>query len=90
MQIRIEDTLFWIVVAIGTLVLGVLPNIAFKIAGLIGIQSPVNFVYLLFIFLVLFKSFILSVQVSQLQEKVKNLAQNIAIRDNMREQKEEE
>lgn len=78
-QMRIEDTLFWIVVTVGTLILGIFPQIAFWCSGLLGIQSPVNFVYLIFIFVLLFKVFILTVQISQLQEKVKDLTQNIAI-----------
>ena len=85
-QIRIEDTLFWLVVSIGILVLGIFPQIAYILADALQIQSPVNFVYLVFIFILLFKVFILTVQVSQLQEKIKNLTQNIAIKENIREQ----
>ena len=78
-QMRIEDTLFWLAIAVGTLALGIFPQIAFWCAKLLGIQSPVNFVYLVFIFILLFKVFILTVQVSQLQERIKNLTQNLAI-----------
>lgn len=78
-QIRIEDTLFWLVVSAGVLVLGIFPEIAYFLSVMLGIMSPVNFVFLLFIFILLFKVFILTVQISQLQEKVKNLAQNVAI-----------
>ena len=80
-QMRIEDTLFWVVMSVIILMLGVFPQIAYKFAYWLHIQSPVNFVYLAFIFLLLFKTFILSVQVSQLQEKIKNLTQNIAVRE---------
>ena len=78
-QIRIEDTLFWLVVSAGVLVLGIFPEIAYFLSDMLGIMSPVNFVFLVFIFILLFKVFILTVQISQLQEKVKNLAQNVAI-----------
>ena len=78
-QIRIEDTLFWLVVSAGVLVLGIFPEIAYFLSVMLGIMSPVIFVFLLFIFILLFKVFILTVQISQLQEKVKNLAQNVAI-----------
>lgn len=79
-QMRIEDTLFWIIIAVGTLALGIFPQIAFWCAGLLGIQSPVNFVFLVFVFILLFKVFILTIQISQLQEKIKNLASFIAIK----------
>lgn len=80
-QMRIEDTLFWIVITVGTLILGIFPQIAFWCSGLLGIQSPVNFVFLVFIFILLFKVFILTVQISQLQEKVKDLTQKVAIKE---------
>lgn len=90
-QMRIEDTLFWIIIAIGTLTLGIFPKIAFFCARLLGIQSPVNFVFLVFIFILLFKVFILTVQVSQQQEKIKNLVQHIAIYEkNIQDKKREE
>lgn len=89
-QMRIEDTLFWIVVTVGTLILGIFPQIAFWCSGLLGIQSPVNFVYLVFIFILLFKVFILTVQISQLQEKIKDLAQNVAIYERKLIDKKEE
>lgn len=79
-QMRIEDTLFWIVIATGTLGLGIFPQIAFWFAKVLGISAPVNFVFLVFIFILLFKVFILTVQISQLQEKIKNLTQTIAIK----------
>ena len=78
-QVRIEDILFWLVVSLGVLILGIFPKIAFWFSNILGIMSPVNFVYLVFIFVLLFKVFILTVQVSQLQEKLKDLAQNVAI-----------
>lgn len=80
-QMRIEDTLFWLVVAVGIMVLGIFPDIAFRCAKVIGIEAPVNFVFLVFIFILLFKTFILTVQVSLLEEKVKNLTQNVAIQN---------
>ena len=78
-QVRIEDILFWLVVSLGVLILGIFPKIAFWFSNILGIMSPTNFVFLVFIFVLLFKVFILTVQVSQLQEKIKDLAQNVAI-----------
>lgn len=84
-QMRIEDTLFWLVISLGILVLGIFPQIAYWLSDVIGIMSPVNFVFLLFLFFLLFKVFILTLQVSQLQEKIKTLAQNVAISENVKE-----
>lgn len=84
-QMRIEDTLFWLVISFGILILGIFPQIAYWLSDAIGIMSPVNFVFLVFVFLLLFKVFILTVQVSQQQEKIKNLIQHIAIYENILE-----
>lgn len=90
-QMRIEDTLFWLVISFGILILGIFPQIAYWLSDVIGIMSPVNFVFLVFVFLLLFKVFILTVQVSQQQEKIKNLTQHIAIYEkNMQNTKKEE
>lgn len=89
-QMRIEDTLFWLVIAAGTLILCIFPQIAFWCAEILGIQAPANFVYLVFIAILLFKVFILTVQVSQLQEKIKTLAQSFAIGENEVLKKEKE
>lgn len=88
-QMRIEDTLFWLVISFGVLVLGIFPQIAYWLSDVIGIMSPVNFVFLVFVFLLLFKVFILTVQVSQQQEKLKTLAQNVAIYESQLIKKEE-
>lgn len=80
-QMRIEDTLFWLVISVGVLILGIFPQIAYWLSEVIGIMSPVNLVFLVFVFLLLFKVFILTVQVSQQQEKIKNLTQHIAIQE---------
>ena len=61
-QVRIEDTLFWLVVSVGVLILGIFPEIAYFLSDIL-----------------LFKVFILTVQISQLQEKLKVLAQNVAM-----------
>lgn len=91
-QMRIEDTLFWLVISFGILILGIFPQIAYWLSDVIGIMSPVNLVFLVFVFLLLFKVFILTVQVSQQQEKIKNLTQHIAIyeKNNMLDTKKEE
>lgn len=78
-QIRVEDTLFWMGFTVVLLVLSVFPNIAIRAAQLLGVQSPVNFIFLCIIFVLMIKLFLMSVQLSMLTEKVKRLAQWVAI-----------
>lgn len=64
------------------MVIGVFPGIAMFFAKVVGVQSPVNFVYLVVIFLLLLRTFMLTIRISFLEEKVKNLIEEIAIREN--------
>lgn len=73
---------FWIVFSFVLMVIGVFPGIAMFFAKVVGVQSPVNFVYLVVIFLLLLRTFMLTIRISFLEEKVKNLIEEIAIREN--------
>lgn len=46
------------------------------------IIPPINFVFLMIIFLLLIRCFLLSIRVSELDDKIKNLVEEIAIREN--------
>ena len=61
-------------------VLGTVPQVAYWLSSVLGIQSPVNLVYLLIIGLLVEKMFTLSVTLSMLEEKVTILSAEIAIR----------
>ena len=63
------------------MVIGIFPGIAIFLAKIVGIQSPVNFVYLVVIFLLILRSFMLTIRISWLEERVKNLVEEIAIRE---------
>lgn len=78
-KVQIKDTLFWLVFALALLVLAIFPNIAIVLALWLGIESPINFVFLVIIFLLLLYSFTASVKLSQLDRKITVLAQKLAI-----------
>jgi len=79
-KVRLQDTLFWIFTVIVLALLGIFPRISFWAAGLLGIQSPANFVYLLMIALLLEKLLTLSIQHSQMEEHYVELAAELALR----------
>lgn len=83
-QIQIMDAVFWIGLSFLFVILSVFPRIAIFISKGIGIDSPANFVFLVIIFLLLIKCFLLSIKVSQMEDKLNNLVQEIAIRDNQK------
>lgn len=89
-KVQIETSLFWIVFAIGLLVLSFFPELAFVAANLLGIQAPVNFIFLFFIFILLIHQFYNSIKLSELENKLKELTQEIAVRELMSKEEKEE
>ncbi len=88
-EIGLMDTVFWILLAAVFVIIGIFPSIAVKGAALFGFIAPVNFIFLVVLFLLLFRNFILTVRVSKLEERVQNLIQEIAIRRNGDEESDE-
>lgn len=78
-QFVIEDTLYWIFFCVLLLMLGIFPRVSAYFSQLLGFESPSNFIFVLFIFLLLVKVFSLSVKLSKLETKLKNLIEQYAI-----------
>ena len=79
-QVQINDSLFWIFFSLVLLVFSVFPKLAEIIARALGIVSAVNFIFLFIIFLLLINQYQLTVRLSKLDTKFKNLVQTIALR----------
>ena len=73
-KMQIEYTLFWILMV----VLAVFPQIVYWITSKMGMISPANVVYLFIIAVLLLKSFMMTIEISNLENKVKDLVQQIA------------
>lgn len=80
-KVQIENSLFWIVFSMMLLILSIFPQIAVYAAKLLKIQTPVNFVFLFVIFILLLKQFAVTIKVSQLENKIKELSQELGIRE---------
>ena len=78
-QLKINEAVFWFIFALCLVILGVFPQIAFALCHLIGIQSPANFVWLCLLALLLVRSFMSAVEISQLRSKITALTQEIAL-----------
>lgn len=78
-QMKIETAIFWFVLAVVLTILSIFPQIVLFAAEKIGVESPVNLIYLIMIFLLFYKAFTLSVKVSQLEHKVNILTAENAI-----------
>lgn len=69
----------WILFSGVLFVLSVFPGIFDFLAELAGVYSTVNFVFLFFIFVLLILCFSLNMKVSQMDTKIKELTQLLAI-----------
>ncbi len=88
-KVRLQDTLFWVFTTVILALMGIFPQISFTAARLLGIQAPVNFVYLSMIALLFEKLLTLSIQHSKLKEDYVELAAELALRcKNLEEQVE--
>ncbi len=79
-KVRLGDAIFWVCMAILVAILGIFPDIAAFCSRIIGIETPVNFVFLFIIALILEKLFTLSIKVSQLEDKITILTAEVALR----------
>ena len=71
--------LLWLLVALCVLVLTIFPRLLILLSGALGITSAVNMLFFLGFCLTIVVIFTLSIAVSNLQDKVKKTAQEIAI-----------
>lgn len=86
-KVQIEYSLFWIVFSAGLLILAFFPDLAGFAAKILGIQSPANFIFLFMIFVLFIHQFLNSIKISQMENKLRELTQELAIRD-LREKEE--
>ena len=87
-KVQIEAAMFWVIVALILVVFSLCPAVADACARLLGIYSTPNFLFLFMIFLLMVKVFSMTLQVSQLESKQKELVQKIALAQKEQEELE--
>lgn len=86
-KMMIEDSLFWIGFSFMLIIFSIFPQIVFKMSDLVGTQSASNFIFLFIIFVLIVRMFQMSMKISQLESKFKDLVARIAIEENIRSEK---
>jgi len=87
-KMRIEDSVFWIGFFFLLIVFSVFPQIVYAMSALAGTMTPANFIYLFVIFVLILRLFRITVKLSQLETKVAELVQQMAIDENLRREGE--
>uniref|UniRef100_UPI00403EC1AB DUF2304 domain-containing protein n=1 Tax=Paenibacillus sp. FSL M7-0896 TaxID=2921610 RepID=UPI00403EC1AB len=78
-QLQLRYALLWIIVVIIMITISILPQIAFFFTSLFGFQAPSNFVFLVGIICGLVIIFSLSISISNLSIKVRQMSQEIGL-----------
>lgn len=86
-QMQIADVVFWMLFGMVLILMSIFPDAVVWLTELIGVQSPVNFVFLVVIFLVIVRCFSLSVKVSLLEAKLQQLVEDDAVSKTLEEEK---
>jgi hypothetical protein len=78
-KIRIDESIFWIISSLLFLGMAIFPGIIIALSKLVGIESPVNLVFLIVVGIVFLKSFFTSIHLSAQLEKHAQLTQYVAL-----------
>ncbi len=91
-QFSINDTLYWIFFVLLLLIISIFPKVPYFFASLLGFEATSNFVFVLIIFLLVIKVFLMSVEISSLQNKLFAVVQKYALdgNENKKEKSEKE
>ena len=85
-KLQIEAAIFWVLLAAVLFAFAVFPPLADFCALVLGIYSTPNFLFLSMIFLLMVKLFTMTLQVSQMESKQKELVQKMALDAKEREE----
>ncbi|MCI8741161.1 MAG: DUF2304 domain-containing protein [Lachnospiraceae bacterium] len=85
-KVQIESAIFWILLAMVLVVYSIFPQVADFCAGLLGIYATTNFLFLFAIFVLIVKVFLMTIHISQLESKVKELVQLMALEEKKHEE----
>jgi hypothetical protein len=89
-KLQIEYAIFWIVFSGILLIFSIFPFLVAVFTRMIGMELPVNFIFLLFILLLIMKAFFQTIETSALENKVRNLTQRLAIEEKERQEELQE
>ena len=77
---QIEDSVFWVLLAFLCILLAVFPRILYFFTDLLNMRSPANLLFLFMIAMLLYKCFQMSMHISVLEERIRTLAQDQALK----------
>ncbi len=80
-QIKIADSIFWMLFSIALILFAIFPGLADALSGFFGFIATSNFVFSFVVGIILIKVFNNSREISQLNNKIEMLTQEMALKD---------
>lgn len=87
-KLKVTNSVTWMLGSIILIFMSIFSNVVVWLADKIGFLSPVNFVFLIIIAFLLIQSFIDNLHITELNEKIKDLAHYIALKEHKNENEE--
>lgn len=75
------DAVFWLLFMLVLAILAIFPQIAYAVSGVLGFDSPSNFVFLCVIAILIMRVFMLNAKVAHLRLSLTSLIQEVALRE---------
>ena len=80
-KVRIDSSIFWILFSFILVLIAVFPDLVYIASRLLGIISPANLVLAGIILILIIKMFLMTLEISEMKEKLAELARSIALRE---------
>lgn len=80
-QLTTADAVFWFLFALALIVVALFPQVVYGLTGLLGMESPANFVFLCVLAIVVYRLLSLSVENARLRTKLTTLVQHVALEE---------
>lgn len=88
-KVQIETSLFWLIFSGFLFIISVFPQIVEFATDFLGMYAASNCIFLFVIFILIVHQFSNSIKISQLEQKINNLTQELAVRELEETNKEE-
>ena len=81
-KLKVENSVTWMLGSMLLILMSIFSNLVGWFSNLLGFVSPVNFVFLVMIAFLLIQTFIDNMNITVLNEKIKDLNHYIALKEN--------
>ena len=78
-RLREKYAAIWLVVLVIVIVLGAFPRVLFRVATIVGVETPTNLLFAASLVVLLLVCIQLSTEISQLEEETRTIAEELAL-----------